>query len=313
MTGFSLLFPLNLPGKVVERIVALVNNEVITLSELEETGRLLFEQIRATSLPSEWEEKLKKARQEVLDHLVESKLLDQEIRKRKIEVPDRDVDSFIVDLLKTNKMTENDLKKALAKEGMTLTAYRQKVHDEIGKMRLVSREIKAKIVIEEEALRKHYKENLEKYSDPLEVKVQQIFFPVPPGASEQESETIRKEGLSILERSRRGEDFGQLARKYSRGPEAKDGGVLGFFKPNEMRPELEKVAFGMKPGEVSDLVRTPEGFHILRVMERKGGEPRPFAEVQYRIREEMIQAESERRFREWMKELKSKAYIEIRL
>ena len=80
-----------------------------------------------------------------------------------------------------------------------------------------------------------------------------------------------------------------------------------------MRPELEESAFKLQVGEVSGLIKSPEGFHILRVLERKGGEPKPFAEVQNQIRDEMMQAESEKQFQEWMKALKAKAYIEIRL
>ena len=78
-------------------------------------------------------------------------------------------------------------------------------------------------------------------------------------------------------------------------------------------PELEEAAFRLKSGEISDIVESPLGFHILRVMERKGGEPRPFAEVQYKIREDMVQSEADRKYTEWMKELKAKAYVEIKL
>jgi parvulin-like peptidyl-prolyl isomerase len=180
-------------------------------------------------------------------------------------------------------------------------------------MHLVNREIKSKIVIKEEDLRKTYSQNLKGYTDPLEVKVQQIFLPIPQWATEEQITTIRKEAQSILGKARQGEDFAQLAVNYSKGPEASEGGVLGFFKAKELRPELEEAAFKLKPGELSDLIKSPEGFHILRVMERKGGEPKPFAEVQDKIRDEMVQAEGERQFREWMKALRAKAYIEVRL
>jgi peptidyl-prolyl cis-trans isomerase SurA len=307
------LFPIYLQGEVKERIVALVNNEVITLSELEETVKPLYDQVRQTSTPAEREEKLKKVREEVLDHLVDSKLLDQEIKKRKIEVPDRDVDGAIAEVLKSTNLSENDLKKVVAREGMTYSAYRQKIREELGKMRLVSREIKSKIVIEEETLRKAYQENLAKFTDPLEVKIQQIFFPLPQNGSQEEAGVVRNEARSILERARKGEDFTELAKKYSRAPEASEGGVLGYFKHKELMPELEEVGFKLKVGEISDLVSSPMGFHILRVLERKGGEPRPFAEVQNKIRDEMIQAEAEKKYNEWMKDLKSKAYIQIKL
>jgi peptidyl-prolyl cis-trans isomerase SurA len=312
MAASFFLFPDGTRGKVVERIVALVNNEIITLSELEEAGKRLFEQVQQSSLPAEREEKLKEARRAVLDQLIENKLLEQEIKNRKVEVPDRDVDTAIEDILKQNQLTENELKMALAKEGLTYPAYRRRIRDDIGKMRLINREIKSKIVIKEEDLRNRYKENITRFTEPTEVKVQQIFFPVPALVTEKEIAAVRKKAQSILERAHRGEDFAELARKYSQGPEAREGGVLGFFKHKELRPELEEPAFKLRPGEVSGLIQSTEGFHILRVLERKGGEPKPFAEVQSQLQDEMIQAEAERQFQKWMKDLKAKAYIEVR-
>jgi peptidyl-prolyl cis-trans isomerase SurA len=309
----ALLMPLNLRGEVVDRIVALVNGEIVTLSELEQMGKPIFERIRQNSTAAERGERLKKARREVLDRIIESKLLDEEIKKRKIEVPERDVDAAIQEVLKSSNLTENDMKKALAREGMTYSAYRKKVRDELGKMRLVSREIKSKIVIEEERVREYYRKNLEKFTDPLEVKLQQIFFAVPKDAGKEETDAVRREARSILDRARKGEDFSELARKFSQGPAAGEGGLLGYFKHKELMPELEEAGFKLKPGEISDLVRSPSGFHILRVMERKGGEPRPYAEVHSKIREDLSEAEAQEKFNEWMKELKSKAYIEIRL
>jgi peptidyl-prolyl cis-trans isomerase SurA len=302
-------------GEVVERIVALVNTEVVTLSELEEEGKPFFDQVQRSTHPLEREEKLREARKAVLEQLIENKLLDQEIRNKRLEIPEREVDAAIQDVMNHNHITENELKKALAKDGLTYSHYRQRVRESLGKMHLINREIKSKIVIKEEDLKKAYSQNLKGYTDPLEVKVQQIFFPIPQPqwATEEKITAIRQEAESVLGRARQGEDFAQLALTYSKGPEAGEGGVLGFFKPKELRPELEEAAFKLKPGELSDLVKSPEGFHILRVMERKGGEPKPFAEVQDKIRDEMVQAEGERQFREWMKALRAKAYIEVRL
>ena len=307
-----LLFPGSARGEIVERIVAVVNNDVITLSELEEAGKGMFEQVKESSLPEEREEKLRKARTAVLDQLIESKLLEQEIKNKKVEVTERDIDAAIEQIRQQNQVSEDELKAILAKDGVTLSAYRRRIQDDIGRMRLINREIKSKIVIKEEELRKNYQDNLARFTDPAEVKVQQIFFVIPQWATEEQVASIRKEALAILERARQGEDFAELAGKYSQGPEAREGGVLGFFKHKELRPELEGAAFKLQTGEVSGLIKTPEGLHILRVMERKGGEPKPFVEVQGKLRDEIMQAESEKQFQQWMKALRAKAYIEIR-
>ena len=311
--GVFFLFSPGLSGEVVDRIVALVNGDVITQSEMEQMGSYLFAEVRQTSTAAEREEKMKKARMEVLGHLIESKLLAEEMKKRKIEVPERDVDSAINDVLKNSGFSESELRKFLAREGMTYAGYRQKVKDELGKMRLVSREIKSKIVIDEDELRKYYQKNLEKFTDPLEVKIQQIFFPLPPDAPKDEATAVQAEARAILEKARKGEDFTELAKNFSKGPEASEGGLLGWFKHKELLPELEEAGFKLKTGEISELIRSPAGFHIIRVLEKKGGEPRPFAEVQFKIREEMSQDEADKKFQEWLKDLRARAYIEIRL
>ncbi len=308
-----LLFPGNSRGEVVDRVVALVNNEVITLSELQEVGARLLQDLKKNSLPSEREEKMRKAQEAILTQMIENKLLEQEIKKRKVEVPEKEVDAAIQDILKENRLNEEQLKMALAKDGITYSVYRKRIRDELGKMRLINREIKSKLVLKEEDLRKIYQENLKQYTEPLEVKVQRIFLPVPQGATEEESEKIRREAERLLERVRAGEDFAQLAKAHSRGPEASEGGVLGFFKEKELVPELESAAFALKAGEASNPIQGRDGYHILRVLERKGGKPKLFADVQQEIREAKLKEESNQRFKEWIKDLREKAYIEIKL
>lgn len=301
------------PGEVVDRIVAVVNQDIITLSELETAGKRFFEQVRQAALPSEREGKNKKAREEVLGQLIENKLLEQEIKNKKIEIAEREVDLAVEDIMTRNRIGENELKKILAKDGVTLSSYRESIRMDMGKMRLVNKEIKSKIVIQDEDVHKKYQEKLAEFTDPIEVKVQQIFWAIPPGSTEGEIKTLQNEAQKILERAQKGEDFGELARNYSQGPEARDDGVLGFFKAKELKPELEEIAFRLKPGELSEVLRTPEGFHILRLLERKGGEIKPFSEMRKAILDEMTQKEAERQFQVWLKNLKSKAHIEIRL
>lgn len=310
---FFLFFPQQLRSEVIERIVALVNNEVITLTELEEAGAHLFQQIKESTRPAERQEKLKKAQREVLEQLIESKLLEQEIKKRKVDVSEKEVDAAIAEIMKHNHMSENELKMALAKEGLTYFAYRQRIRNDLGKIRLINREIKSKLVITEEDIKKIYQEKIKDYTEPVEVKLQQIFIPLPRQASSAEVKEAEQKINDLWRRARQGEDFTELARSYSLGPEAKAGGVLGYFKRQELIPELEEIAFQMEIGEISAVIRSPHGFHILRLLERRGGTPKPFAEVAPQIREAKLQEEAERKFQEWLQSLKKKSFIEIRL
>ena len=300
-------------GEVVERFVAVVNDEVIFLSELEEFGKRYFEELRKNAPPSELQEKLNQARKEVLDQLIENKLLDQEIKKRKVEVADRDVDAAVEDILKQNRITLDELKMVLAKEGMTLTAYRDRLRDSIGKMRLVSREIKSKIVIKEEDLRKAYRTGSRSLRSPSRSGCSRFFSPFPARPPATGSRPSKKRPERFWSRRKRGRISRNWPKNTPRPRKERREAFSGSFKSKELMPELEEAAFPLKTGEISPLVRSPEGFHILRVMERRGGEPKPFAEVQGKIREEMMQAETEKKFQEWIKALKEKSYIEIKL
>ncbi len=313
IAGVVFLLAARAGAEVVDRIAALVNSDVITLSEVDEAAGRLLTDIGQMIPPAERAQKMKAVRREVLNQLIENKLLEQEMQKKKIEVSDREVDLAIGDVMQANHLTENQLKEALAKEGTSYTVYRRRLREDIGKMRLISKEIKSKIVIKDEDLHKAYQQKLPEFMEPLEVKVQQIFFQVPNWASPERITSIRQEAEGILRRARNGEEFEKLARQYSQGPESNEGGVLGFFKHKELRPELEAAAFSLKPGGISDLVRTTEGFHILRVMERRGGGPKSFAEVQNKLRTDLVEAESERQFADWMKALKAKSFIDVRL
>ena len=255
---------------------------------------------------------MNQARKEVLDQLIENKLLEQEIKKRKVEVSVRDIDTAVEDVLKQNRITLDELKMALAKEGVTLTTYRERLRDSIGKMRLVSREIKSKIVIKEEDLRKVYRDRIQEFMLPLEVRVQQIFFAVPRDAPPDRVAAVEKEAGKSWNGQKRGKIFSNWPKNTLR-PRKERRGASGVLQSKELLPELEEAAFPLKAGEISPLVRSPEGFHIMRVMERKGGEPKPFAEVQIKIREEIMQAETDKKFREWIKALKEKSYIESKL
>ena len=326
--SFLILSSLPSAQEVLDRIVAVVGNQIILESELKAQLALYATQFGVDLKDDQKRNELEK---ELLEQMINDNLLLIQAQKdTTIEVTSKEVESAVEeqlkkvksqfsseeafqDQLKAERLTENELKMALAKEGMTFSRYRQQIRDDLGKMRLVNWEIKSKIVVKEEDLKKAYQENLEEYTDPVEVKVQQVFLSVAPEAAEEQVAAIRKEAQSILERARRGEDFAQLARDYSRGPESREGGVLGFFKHKELMPELEEAAFKLPPGELSEPVRSKGGFHILRVLERKGGEPRPFAEVQNRVRDKILETEVERQFKEWMKALKAKAYIEVRL
>ena len=148
------------------------------------------------------------------------------------------------------------------------------------------------VKLEDQRIEYYYEDNLEKFKVEKEIKARHILFRVSPEASEEEENKIKEKALSVLEEARKNKDFAALAKKYSEGPTAEKGGDLGYFSRGRMVEPFEDVAFGMEKGEISDLVRTEFGFHIIKVEEIKEARTKPFEEVKKQIERTLLNHES---------------------
>jgi parvulin-like peptidyl-prolyl isomerase len=165
----------------------------------------------------------------------------------------------------------------------------------------------------EKELREFYQKNRDRYRGTETYRPAHILFYVPKEATSEEVQEIRKKCQRVLEKIRKGEDFGEMAVLYSEDASAKDRGDLGFFKKGELIPAIETQALRLKVGETSGIVRTDVGFHIFKLLERRGADAPPFEEVRQRVEAEYNQTETERSFRQVITTLKEKAVIEIKL
>ncbi len=183
--------------------------------------------------------------------------------------------------------------------------------DEVTKQILAQAYLEKKLLnqqrVSEEEVKAYYEKHREKYQEPRAVRARHILIEVPQGATpEQEKEALKK-AQRLRERILKGEDFAKLAQKYSADPGTKEkGGELGFFTQGQMVKEFEEAAFRLKPGEISEPVRTPFGYHLIQVEEVKEAKQRSFAEVKDRVREDLIQAKEEAALNKALKELAQK-------
>jgi len=143
------------------------------------------------------------------------------------------------------------------------------------------------VEVSKEEMRAYYDENLDRYKVKKQVKARHVLFPLPEDAAEEKEEEVRKRALEVLEQARGGDDFAELARTHSEGPTKDEGGQLGWFSAGEMVKPFEEAAFGMKPGEVSDPVRTEFGYHIIKVEDVREARTKPLEEVREEIRENL--------------------------
>jgi len=300
------------PKIIANAIAAVVNDDIITLYNVNREAEPAFAEAKKKAALTDAEKS--KIRRMVLDRLVEKKLTDQKIKELNIKVSEEEIRQAIDDVRKQNNIPSQEaLVAALAAQGLTFEQYRTQLQDQIEKLKLVSMEVRAKVHVGEGEMREYYTANLSKYSEDESFRARHIFFKTGENAAAEEISRAKVSALAVLANAKVGKDFAELARKFSEDPAArKDGGDLGSFKKGDMQPDLEKAILSLKPGEISDLVSTPIGFHIIKLESRSSGAVKPFESVKGDIEEIIYRKKSEERFSQWAKELRGKATVEIK-
>ncbi len=311
----SILFlygPISFSEAVVDRVVAVVNKEIITLSEVEKRIPPLSEEIVAEHR-LEKQERMQALCRQVLEKLIEEKLIDQEAKKSGIKISSKDIEAALEEIKRRSSATQEDLEKALAVEGMTLETYKKQIEKSLQRQKLINWSVKVEEKAGEKELREFYKNNISHYRTNETYRPGQILFIIPKGATPEEIREIRKRCQKVLEKIRKGEDFGEMAILYSEDTSNKDHGDLGYFRKGELLPVFEREALRLKVGEVSGIIRTDFGFHIIKLLDRKGTDPLPFEEVIERVKADYYDDEMEKSFKQYLSTLKEKAVIEIKL
>jgi peptidyl-prolyl cis-trans isomerase SurA len=296
-------------AEIRNRIVAIVNSDVVTLYELNERIRLLTRKDPA-ELRRQSHDKFLKVRRRVLDLLVEEKLAKQKVAELGISVDSKDVDAAIERIKQNNSITQDELEAALKKDGMTFEEYRENLRGQIERMRLIDAEVQSKIIIRDELIQDYYKAHKNEFVVNAEVHLASIFVVGSleiPG----QRRALRTRAESIVERLKTGEDFAQLAREYSKGPGAREGGDLGVFKTSQLNETLKETIAGMSAGDISDPIAIPTGYQILKVIDKKEGRMRTPEEVRDAVFEILYKKEMEKRYMAWMKALREKSYTKI--
>lgn len=300
------------PKKITNAIAAIVNDDIITLHDInKEALPVLREAEKKTPLDDAARNQIRRT---VLDHLIEKKLTEQKIKELNIRVSEEEIRQAIDDVRKQNNIPSQEaLVSALAVQGLSFDQYRSQLQEQIEKLKLVSIEVRAKVQVGETETREYYTANISKYTEEENYRARHIFFKTGEKASPDEIQRSKTTAIAVLADAKSGKDFAELAKKFSEDPAArKDGGDLGSFKKGDMQPELEKTILSLKTGEVSELVTTLIGFHIIKLEARIAGTTKPFESVKTEIEEIIYRKKSEERFNQWAKDLRGKASVEIR-
>ncbi len=299
---FILLISGNAATEVINKIVAIVNEDVITLKDLNERIAFISKQNKDfnTDQPSI-------DPKEILSELIDEKLAESKAKELGIKVTEAELNEFVKRIMQQNFLTEEEFTEKLKQSNMTFEDFKSNIRKDLLREKLLSQEVRGKIIVSDESIRNYYENNKAKFQTPDSVRLSAIFLPLDPVEHQKTVESA----FQILKRIRSGERFEELVKEYSVGPGKNASGSLGLFKISELHPELAKVIRNLKQGEVSEPLLLGNYVQILKVEERLGGVEAPFEEVKEVIREELYREELQRRFREFVEELKASSYVKV--
>jgi parvulin-like peptidyl-prolyl isomerase len=298
---------------VADRIVAVVNNEVITLTELNKAFEPYRERLEASSQGPDRERTRAEGKTALLNRMIDDLLIEQESRKSGIAVRDEEVTDAIMSMQKQRKISPDEFRKALEREKITPEDYRKDIRDQIMRMKLIRRDIKSRVAVTDEEIGEYYRSHREDYEGKESVRIKQILLVLPKEEAPVVKEKLRSDAEAIQKRLMNGEPFEPLSAKYSQGPEAASGGDIGYIEKGVIIPEVEDAAFSLPLNQISGVIESPIGFHIIQVVDRRGAGLKAMESVRDEIREKIDRKKMEKMYEEWMEELRKRSHIEIKL
>jgi peptidyl-prolyl cis-trans isomerase SurA len=299
-------------AEIIDGVAAIVNDDIITLSEVDGAGAPIYREIRRR-FGDESEEEIARARREVLDQLVNQKLMEQVIARYEIDASDGEIDTAIEDVKRQNAITRAELEEALQREGISYDEYREQVSKQIRRTKLMQRQVRNVPDASDDDAKKFYDENPAEFERAEEILVRHILIAVTPGSTEEEKASAKAKAEEALAEVRGGGDLAEIAKRISAGPTAADGGSLGWIPRGDTVPDFESAIFALGEGALSDVVETQIGFHISRVEGKRTARKIPFSEVKEIIKRRLVQDQIETEFKAWLDKLRQNAYVEKKL
>ncbi len=276
---------------VIERVVAVVNDQVITLTELQERAILIRQATHNPNIPLK----------QILNQIIMETIQVQRAKKLGLDVPDEVVEDYIKNFKKDNHLSDQDFERLLKEWGISLDAYKREIKRRILISKLVNLEVKSHVAVPEEDVREYYEKNKDKlYLLSAKARIADIFLPW--GNNKNATMKLAQEIIQ------------KLPVLYSKGPNAQNGGDMGWVKKGELVEELDRFIFdpNTRQGEVK-MIQTPQGIHIVKILEKQYRNYVPFDQVKKEIEKKLYQERAQERYKTWLNELVKKAYVKVLL
>lgn len=294
-------------GQVVEEIVAVVNDDVITLSQYKEQFDSTVQQLRSAVQGDEYEKQYQMLKKDLLDMMITDLLLMQQAKEKNINVSEQ-VKMALDNIKKENNIeSDDDLKRGLQQQGLDYDQWLKQLEDNMLKQATVYSEVDRTIVLDDSEIVGYYKLHPAEFTEPEEYHVRAVYLSTE-GKTPEAMEEARK---LIIGKVKAGEPFNALAKEYSDGPAKQAEGDLGRFRQGELDKTLEQAVAKLKTGETSDWVETKNGWYLLKLEEKKDSRLRTFEEVKKEVEEKLYAQKKQKKLEEYLKTLREKSYIKI--
>jgi len=298
--------------EVIDRIVAVVNSDIITLYDLNRAFKPYEDNIKALQYAPEKErETLFQVRKDLLDQLIDSKLADQEIEHAQITVNESDIDRTIERMKEARSFTDEQLREGLARQGMTMEEYRKEIKEQILRTKLVNREVKSKIVITKEDIKAYYDSHQDEYAGEKKYYLYNIFVRLTPQADISERQNALRQIEDAIARLNQGLSFEDLVNQLQDSSSRVQGTDLGLYRPEELSEQLQGAVVKLKAGEFSEVLDTDFGPQIIYVQKIQETPTKSLDEIESEIQEILYNESVDNRYQGWLDELRKRSLIKI--
>jgi len=303
-----LLMPLSSEAQIINKVVAVVNDEVITQQDINQLLAVLYAQYVHDYKGDELLKKMEGVKKDILRQVVEDKLVLSRAKELDTRVVEEEIEERL-EYIKSGFDSEDAFFKTLEDQGITVADLKERYKDQIMMKKIVDFEIKSKITVQPSEVTAYYEGHKSEFERGKGYKTRHILIKADNLVS---FELARVEMYDIFDKLRRGEDFSELAKKYSQGPNKDEGGDMGYVGPGEMLKEIDDVLFKLKEGQFSGPIRSEIGYHLLKVEDIKDFGLLKLEDVQKDIKVMLFQQKFQEKLNGWLTGLKDKAYISIK-
>lgn len=297
-------------AETVERIVAKVNGQIVTLTELNKEVESAIEQLGPAPTPEENEARIAELKQQVLERIIDNMLVLQVAEDRGLRVPSRFFQEWKQNIMKEmNIESDEELERQIHLQGGTMGDLRKRFEDGLLLQEVRRMEVDSKVSVSEPEIKERYRLHINDYTDPAKVRLREIVVRFDETNEIDQGQKARQ----IRQDIEQGADFAEVARMHSESGSREAGGDLGFFNEGELTESLATVAFSLNPGEVSEIIRLEKAFYILRVEESVEATTKELSDVRNEVADAIFQEKMGEQMDRFVKQLRERAIVEVKL